>query len=134
MASCAQAVQSPTLLRLAQSDIYWDEIVAITPLGIEEVYDATVPGTHNFLANDIIVHNSIEQDADVVMMIYREDYYEEDSDRKGVTDLYIRKHRNGPTGHIELMFRKEQMKFFDIDRTHRTAEPGAIPAGTFMPA
>ena len=68
--------------------------------------------------SDLRDSGSIEQDADVVIMMYREDYYEEDSDRPGVTDLYIRKHRNGPIGRIELMFKKEQMRFYDIDKAH----------------
>ncbi|MDD3896934.1 MAG: replicative DNA helicase [Candidatus Peribacteraceae bacterium] len=68
--------------------------------------------------SDLRESGSIEQDADVVIMMYREDYYEEDSDRPGMTDLYIRKHRNGPTGRIELMFKKEQMRFYDIDKAH----------------
>jgi replicative DNA helicase len=73
--------------------------------------------------SDLRESGAIEQDADVVLMLYREDYYEEDSDRKGITDLFIRKHRNGPIGHIELAFKKEQMKFLDIDitRTHEGA-------------
>lgn len=66
--------------------------------------------------SDLRESGSIEQDADVVLMMYRDDYYEEDSDRKGITDIYIRKHRNGPTGHVELMFEKEKMRFFDIER------------------
>ena len=66
--------------------------------------------------SDLRESGSIEQDADVVLMMYREDYYEEDSEKKGVTDVYIRKHRNGPTGHIELMFEKEKMRFLDIER------------------
>ncbi len=65
--------------------------------------------------SDLRESGAIEQDADVVLMMYREDYYEEDTDRKGVTDLFIRKHRNGPIGHIELAFKKEQMKFLDIE-------------------
>ncbi len=65
--------------------------------------------------SDLRESGAIEQDADVVLMMYREDYYEEDTDRKGVTDLFIRKHRNGPIGHIELAFKKEQMKFLDMD-------------------
>ncbi|PIR54661.1 replicative DNA helicase [Candidatus Peregrinibacteria bacterium CG10_big_fil_rev_8_21_14_0_10_36_19] len=65
--------------------------------------------------SDLRESGAIEQDADVVMMMYREDYYEEDSDRKGVTDVFIRKHRNGPIGHVELGFRKEQLKFVDLD-------------------
>jgi len=68
--------------------------------------------------SDLRESGSIEQDADVVMMMYREDYYEEDSDRPGMTDIYIRKHRNGPTGRIELHFKKEQMRFYDVDKVH----------------
>lgn len=68
--------------------------------------------------SDLRESGSLEQDSDVVLMLYREDYYEEDSERAGITDIYIRKHRNGPTGRVELMFKKEQMRFYDIDKTH----------------
>ncbi len=68
--------------------------------------------------SDLRESGSIEQDADVVLMMYREDYYEEDSDRPGITDIYIRKHRNGPTGRVELLFKKEQLRFYDIDKSH----------------
>lgn len=70
------------------------------------------------ILSDLRESGAIEQDADVVMMMYREDYYEEDTDRPGVTDIYIRKHRNGRIGRVELMFKKEQMKFYDIDKVH----------------
>ena len=66
--------------------------------------------------SDLRESGAIEQDADVVLMMYREDYYEEDTDRAGVTDIYIRKHRHGAIGRIELMFRKEQMRFYDVER------------------
>ncbi|MBD3156799.1 replicative DNA helicase [Candidatus Peregrinibacteria bacterium] len=72
--------------------------------------------------SDLRESGAIEQDADVVMMLYREDYYEEDTDRAGITDIYIRKHRNGPTGKIELAFKKEQMKFMTIDRKHKAED------------
>lgn len=68
--------------------------------------------------SDLRESGSIEQDADVVMMLYREDYYNEDSDRQGITDVFIRKHRNGPIGRVELLFKKEQMRFYDIDKVH----------------
>lgn len=68
--------------------------------------------------SDLRESGSIEQDADIVLMMYREDYYEEDSDRPGMTDIYIRKHRNGPTGRIEMLFKKEQMRFYDVDKVH----------------
>ncbi len=74
--------------------------------------------------SDLRDSGSIEQDADVVLMMYREDYYEEDSDRPGLTDIYVRKHRNGPTGRVELMFKKEQMRFYDVDKAHSKARPG----------
>ncbi|MBD3330002.1 replicative DNA helicase [Candidatus Peregrinibacteria bacterium] len=66
--------------------------------------------------SDLRESGAIEQDADVVMMLYREDYYDEDTDRKGITDVFVRKHRNGPIGHAELAFRKEQMRFMDIEK------------------
>ncbi|MBU1018694.1 MAG: replicative DNA helicase [Patescibacteria group bacterium] len=66
--------------------------------------------------SDLRESGAIEQDADVVLMMYREDYYEEDTDRAGITDLFIRKHRNGPIGRVELMFKKEQMRFYDIEK------------------
>ncbi len=74
--------------------------------------------------SDLRDSGSIEQDADVVMMLYREDYYEEDSSRPGLCDVYIRKHRNGPVGRVELMFKKEQTRFYDLDPSQRTNRPG----------
>lgn len=72
--------------------------------------------------SDLRESGAIEQDADVVLMLYREDYYEEDTDRKGITDVFIRKHRNGPVGHVELAFKKEQMKFLDIEKSRKFDE------------
>ena len=65
---------------------------------------------------DLRESGSIEQDADVVMFIYREDYYNPETDRKHLTDVYIKKHRNGPTGNIELYFNPERLQFSTIDR------------------
>jgi len=116
MTRLAQVLNDTQLAQLSASDVYWDEITSIESLGVEEVYDATVPGTHNFVANDIIVHNSIEQDADLVMFLYREEYYDKDTEKKGITDILIRKHRNGPIGEVELHFKIEQARFYDIER------------------
>ena len=65
---------------------------------------------------DLRESGSIEQDADVVIFIYREDYYEQDTERKNSADILIRKHRNGPTGQIELYFKPEQMRFMSVDK------------------
>jgi replicative DNA helicase len=54
----ARALDSRRLLELAESDVYWDEVVSIEPVGIKQVYDLTIPGTHNFVANDVCVHNT----------------------------------------------------------------------------
>lgn len=65
---------------------------------------------------DLRESGSIEQDSDVVMFIYRDDYYDKDSDRKNIAEILIRKHRNGPTGDIELYFRPEFMKFASVEK------------------
>lgn len=72
--------------------------------------------------SDLRESGAIEQDADVVMMMYREDYYEEDTERPGVTDIFVRKHRNGPTGRVEVAFKKEQMRFLSIEKGRRMEE------------
>lgn len=116
-ARLADIVQSPELDYLAHSDVYWDEIVSIEPQGDEEVFDLTVPNYHNFVAANIIVHNSIEQDADVVMFIYREEAYNENTDKLNQADILVSKHRNGPTGVVTLFFRKELTQFSNLNRT-----------------
>ena len=65
---------------------------------------------------------SIEQDADVVAFIYREDYYNPESDRPNIMDVLIRKHRNGPTGKVELYFDRERQKIRSLDTKHTAPE------------
>jgi replicative DNA helicase len=96
---------------------FWDSVVAIEPLGPKRVYDATVIGTHNFIANGICVHNSIEQDADVVMFLYRDEMYNSDSADKGVAEVIVAKHRSGPTGTTQLAFLPQYTRFSDMART-----------------
>lgn len=67
---------------------------------------------------DLRESGSIEQDADIVMFIYREAYYNPETDRENVTDLIIAKHRNGPTGKVELYFHPERLRFMSLDRKH----------------
>jgi len=70
------------------------------------------------IMSDLRESGSIEQDADVVMMIYREDYYDEFTENKGITNIFVRKNRNGPVGQIDLKFEKQFMRFYDLDREH----------------
>jgi replicative DNA helicase len=107
----AQAAQCEKLTQLAQSDVYWDKIVSIELDGEEEVFDLTVPHFHNFIANDIITHNSIEQDADLIVFVYRDEVYNEDSPDKGIAELIIGKQRNGPLGTVRLTFLGQYTRF-----------------------
>ncbi len=107
----AALVQSEELRVLAESDVYWDRIESILPDGEEAVFDLTVPGYHNFIADGVIVHNSLEQDADIVMFIYRPDYYDKETVRQNVAEIIVAKHRNGPVGSVELVFRPKLAKF-----------------------
>jgi replicative DNA helicase len=110
----ADAVDSDELGLLAMSDVFWDEIVSIDADGVEDVYDLTVDGLHNFIADDILAHNSIEQDSDLVMFVYRDEYYNEDTDQQGLAEIILSKHRNGPTGIERLSFLKRYAKFADL--------------------
>lgn len=69
---------------------------------------------------DLRESGSIEQDADVVAFIYREEYYNPETDRKNITDIFIKKHRNGPTGAVELYFDREKQRFRSVDTKHAT--------------
>jgi replicative DNA helicase len=68
--------------------------------------------------SDLRDSGSIEQDADVVMFIYREDYYVPGTERQHITDIIIAKHRNGPTGKIELYFHPQRLKFMTVDHQY----------------
>jgi replicative DNA helicase len=82
--------------------------------GEDDVYDLTIDRLHNFVADDIVVHNSIEQDSDLVFFIYRDEYYNEETDQQGLAEVICAKHRNGPTGSEKLSFLKRYAKFADL--------------------
>jgi replicative DNA helicase len=118
-ARVAHAVDSDDLARLATSDVYWDSILSIEKDGEAQVYDLTVERLHNFVAADVVVHNSLEQDSDLVLFLYRDEYYNpESTDKKGIAEIIIGKNRNGPTGMIELAFLANYMRFENLDAFH----------------
>ena len=110
----ADVLDDADLELMAVNDVLWDSVVSIEPDGVEEVYDATVLGTHNFIANGIAVHNSIEQDADMVILLHRESMYERESPREGEADLIVAKHRNGPTDTITVAFQGHYSRFTNM--------------------
>ena len=69
------------------------------------------------MLSDLRESGSLEQDADIVMFLYREDYYTEETDRQNITEVIIAKHRNGPIDKIDLFFQKEYTKFVNFSRT-----------------
>jgi replicative DNA helicase len=99
---------------LATNDVYWDTVKSIKPLGAQAVYDATVLGMHNFVAEGITTHNSLEQDADMVILLNRDDVYEKESTRPGEADLIVAKHRNGPTRDVTVAFQGHYSRFVDM--------------------
>ncbi|MFQ2840221.1 replicative DNA helicase [Mycobacterium gordonae] len=101
---------------LATSDVYWDTIVEITSIGEHDVYDGTVDGTHNFVANGINLHNSLEQDADMVILLNRPDAFERDDPRGGEADFILAKHRNGPTKTVTVAHQLHLSRFANMAR------------------
>ena len=114
LARLAEVIDDDVVRALATSDVSWDTVTAIEPRGRQVVYDATVESTHNFVANGITVENSIEQDADVVMFIYRDDVYHTDSPDRGQAEILVSKHRNGPTGVCRLAFLEQFTRFANM--------------------
>lgn len=70
---------------------------------------------HIPMLSDLRESGSIEQDADIVLFIYREDMYNKDTDKKGIADIYLAKHRNGPTGQFPLLFLEKSTRFVDLE-------------------
>ena len=109
----AARVGSAVLDEGACSDLFWDRVVTVAPDGEEDVYDLTVPGPANWLADGIVSHNSgaIEQDADMILLIYREEVYDRNTTKKGIAEIDLVKHRNGEIGTFLLTFQGQYTRF-----------------------
>ena len=112
-----------TLHQWVESDLFWDRVTDIRVDGTEEVFDLTVPGPSSWLADGIVSHNSgaIEQDSDLILFIYREEMYsktETPDNKKGIAEVIIGKHRNGPTGEVNLAFLSPYTRFEDLAKDY----------------
>jgi replicative DNA helicase len=130
VARAADVTGSEHLRRLARADLWWDEVIGVEELGVQPVYDATVAGTHSFLADGVVVENSLEQDADIVSFIYRDEVYDPDSPAKGEAELIVAKHRNGPIGTIPLAFLGSTSRFANLRRGGGEAPSGGSNEGS----
>jgi replicative DNA helicase len=101
-----------------QQEVYhYQKLKKISYLGLKKVYDKTINYYHNYSIENIIIHNSIEQDADVVIMIYKEDYYTQKINYQAslnITEFIVAKHRNGPVGIAKLQFNPSITNFSNI--------------------
>ncbi|MEY3714065.1 MAG: hypothetical protein RL321_1685 [Pseudomonadota bacterium] len=111
----AELLDSDKLREHVSSDLFWDRLISIdAPSAIEEeVFDLTVPGPACWLADGIVTHNSgaIEQDADMILLIYREEVYDKNTTKKGIAEIDLAKHRNGETGTFLLTFQGQYSRF-----------------------
>jgi replicative DNA helicase len=113
IANYARLLNAPELDEWAQTDVFWDRIVQVIPDGEEEVFDLTVPGPACWLADGVASHNSgaIEQDADMILLIYREEVYDKNTTKKGIAEIDLAKHRNGEIGTFLLTFQGQYTRF-----------------------
>jgi replicative DNA helicase len=113
MPEYARLLDSPGLGQWASSDVFWDRVVSSSPDGQEDVFDLTVPGPANWLADGVVSHNSgaIEQEADMILLIYREEVYDRNTTKKGIAEIELVKHRNGEIGTFLLTFQGQYTRF-----------------------
>src|SRR5262249_38427796 len=121
VAGYAELLDDDRLRQAATSDLFWDRLIAITPAGVEEVFDLTVPGPASWLADGIVSHNSgaLEQDADTIVFLFREEVYEKDKEEvKGIAEIIVGKQRNGPIGTVNAAFIHEFTRFENLARDY----------------
>jgi replicative DNA helicase len=109
----ADLLDDESLRAACETDIFWDRVTAVLPDGEEDVYDLTVPGPANWLADGVATHNSgsLEQDADMILLIYRDEVYDKNTTKKGMAEIDLAKHRNGETGTFLLTFQGQYTRF-----------------------
>ncbi|MBS0378733.1 MAG: replicative DNA helicase [Proteobacteria bacterium] len=113
IAEYARILDDDDLRVACTSDLFWDRVTGVEADGEEDVYDLTVPGPASWLADGVASHNSgaIEQDADMILLIYREEVYDKNTTKKGIAEIDLVKHRNGEIGTFLLTFQGQYTRF-----------------------
>ena len=96
--------------------MFWDKVVAIEPLGESRSTTPRCSGPTTSSPTASCVENSIEQDADVVMFIYRDEVYDPKPENAGQAEIIVAKHRSGPTGVVQLAFLPQYTRFANMAR------------------
>ncbi|MDP1804139.1 MAG: DnaB-like helicase C-terminal domain-containing protein [Acidimicrobiales bacterium] len=112
----AELVRVERRVDMTAPDLGWERVSSITEVGMQPTFDATVSGTHNFIADGVVAHNSLEQDADVVIFLYRDEVYNRDTPDRGTAEVIVAKHRNGPIGVTHLAFLDHYTRFANMAR------------------
>lgn len=97
-------------------NLTWDKIIKVTYEKLSPVYDFQISKISNYVASTVVLHNSIEQDADMVIMLYRDEYYNKETKDKDIIEVIIAKHRNGPIGTTRLLFDRKYLRFFNFKK------------------
>jgi replicative DNA helicase len=113
VAEYAEILQDDALREASESDVFWDRVLGVVSDGEEDVFDLTVPGPACWLADGVASHNSgsLEQDADMILLIYREEVYDRNTTKKGIAEIDLVKHRNGEIGTFLLTFQGQFTRF-----------------------
>ncbi|MBI5904708.1 MAG: replicative DNA helicase [Deltaproteobacteria bacterium] len=115
----ASILEDDALRQWAESDLFWDRVMEVSPDGSEEVFDLTVPGPASWFADGVVSHNSgaIEQDSDLILFVYREEMYSKEKtpqEEKGVAEIIVGKNRSGPMRDVKLAFLAQFTRFEDL--------------------
>jgi replicative DNA helicase len=101
-----------TTTKISDAGVAIEQIKSIDPIGMCDCFDMTVPATANMEACGFVAHNSIEQDADTVLFLFREELYRPDrEDLRGVAEIIVAKQRNGPIGVVPVRFLGQYLRF-----------------------
>lgn len=114
---------------LCSEHIAWDVVESIKRIGDKQVFDRSVGGSHNFVVNGIVVHNSgqIEQDADVVIFVHRPEMYYDKDEYKGMAEIIVAKQRNGPLDIVKLAFNASRSTFNNLSTRQEEPKTSKLP-------